>query len=462
MAHNTRAVAARWSWLASPLVVLSLFLVLVFLTGGTRVGDAGQLILLRPVAILVAAYGLYRMQAGHWRAFWPLWALLGAVMALTVSHLIPLPHAWWSALPGRAIIAEIDAAAGLGKIARPLSMHPEATMNALLSLSVPLAVLSLAVQLDDTGQRRLASLLLALIGVSAFVGLLQLSGIPVALYNGGADLHPSGLLNNRNHQGALLALALPLAVLAWRGGFGWGLRPSAERFAVLALVLFILPLVVVTGSRAGLALAGIGLVLALLALPAPAARPRARLIAGLRFLAVLGVVAALIWATVYASRDVALERLTGSGEDLRYPVWKSIADAIPVYWPWGTGIGSYVDAYQILEPDELLRPTYSNNAHNDWLEVVFTAGLPGAVLLAAAVCLFIIGAVRAFRADRQLNTVGFIGLIIVIMLAFASISDYPIRTPILSAVLAIAAVWAARAGQADSAGSKRPTNWKHG
>lgn len=444
MAHDKSAAAAPRSWVTSPLTILSLFLVLVFFTGGTRVADAGQLVILRPVAIMVAAFGLYRMRGEHWRAYWPLWALLGAAIVLTVVHLVPLPHAWWSALPGRTIIAEIDSAVGLGKIARPLSMHPEATMNALLSLSVPLAILSLAVQLDDTGRRRIASLLLLLIATSAFIGLLQLSGMPIGLYNSAPGLNPSGLLNNRNHQGLLLALALPLAVLAWRGGYGWGVRPSIERFAVLALVLFILPLVVVTGSRAGLALAAIGLVLALLALPAPADRKRARLVSALRYLGALGIVAVMVWLTVYASRDIALDRLANSGDDLRYPVWKSIIDAIPAYWPWGTGIGSYVDAYQILEPDELLRPTYSNNAHNDWLEVVFTAGLPGVLLLVAAVIAAVIAAFRLLRSNQHQNALGRIGLIVVLMLAFASISDYPVRTPILSAVLVLAAVWAAR------------------
>lgn len=444
MANDSSAVGAPRSWVTSPLTILSLFLVLVFLTGGTRMANAGQLIILRPVAIMVAAFGLYRMRAEHWRAYWPLWALLGAAIALTVAHLVPLPFSWWSALPGRALIVDIDAAVGLGKIARPLSMHPEATMNALLSLSVPLAVLTLAVQLDETGQRRIASLLLLLIATSAFIGLLQLSGMPIALYNSAPGLNPSGLLNNRNHQGLLLALALPLAVLAWRGGYGWVARPSIERFAVLALVLFILPLVVVTGSRAGLVLAAFGLVLALLALPAPADRARVRQVSALRYLAVLGIVGVMVWLTVYTSRDVALERIADSGEDLRFPVWKSIIDAIPAYWPWGTGIGSYVDAYQILEPDELLRPTYSNNAHNDWLEVVFTAGLPGALILLAAVVAAGIAAFRLLRSSQQQNALGRIGLIVLIMLAFASISDYPVRTPILSAVLVLAAVWAAR------------------
>jgi hypothetical protein len=35
-----------------------------------------------------------------------------------------------------------------------------------------------------------------------------------------------------------------------------------------------------------------------------------------------------------------------------------------------------------------------------------------------------------------------LGIVAIILLAIASISDYPVRTPILSAVFVLAAIWA--------------------
>ncbi len=55
------------------------------------------------------------------------------------------------------------------------------------------------------------------------------------------------------------------------------------------------------------------------------------------------------------------------------------------------------------EPDALLRADYANHAHNDWLEVALTGGLPALLILAAACLAFYSGArglfakgVRAF------------------------------------------------------------------
>jgi O-antigen ligase len=142
---------------------------------------------------------------------------------------------------------------------------------------------------------------------------------------------------------------------------------------------------------------------------------------------------------------VAIDRLSADGEDLRWPVWQSILEMLPAYMPWGTGIGSYAEAYQMLEPEALLRPTFSNHAHNEVLEVALTAGVPGLILLALASLSIVVGLARAFSANAPSSTsatLGRLGLSMIVVLVIASATDYPIRTPIMSAILVIAAVWA--------------------
>ena len=211
-----------------------------------------------------------------------------------------------------------------------------------------------------------------------------------------------------------------------------------------AVALITVPLIVVTGSRAGL----IALIIAVALIPVIGVyRTKVRHPQrGGAATAAYGIAAAcfgaLLWMTVFASRDTALIRFEQVDEDLRYPVWVSIVDVLPHYLPWGTGIGSYVDVYQILEPDRLLRPTFSNHAHNEWLEVALTAGVPGLVLLACAVLLFCIGIRRALRTSGPRGAFSRLGLGLILILSFASTFDYPLRTPIMASVLAIAAVWA--------------------
>jgi O-antigen ligase len=115
---------------------------------------------------------------------------------------------------------------------------------------------------------------------------------------------------------------------------------------------------------------------------------------------------------------------------------------IPQYMPWGSGIGSFVPIYQIHEPPTLLIPGYFNQAHNDWIDIALTSGIPGAVLALAALIMFALGAKSALAARGVAGHLRKCGIIVILVLAFASLSDYPLRTPILSALFAIAAVWA--------------------
>jgi O-antigen ligase len=420
--------------------MFSVFMLAVFFAGGSSWADEPHLILLRPLAFAVAAIGLWSLRLEHIRQFWAVWLIFGLAVLLTAAHLVPLPYDWWSNLPGRQVIVDIDKAVGLGQVSRPLSMSPEATMNALLSLSVPLAVLVLASQFDGLRQRRALGVVLLLSFMSAVVGLLQATGADIALYSRQSPSSTEGLLVNRNHQAALLGLIFPMAAVAISAGVGMGLPRKIETFAGASMCLVAVPLVLVTGSRTGLLVAGVSLVLVfalgLLPLARVAVKP------WVRYAAAFASVGALVWATIWASRDVAIMRIEDQTEDLRWPVWQSIVDMIPHYLPWGTGVGSYAEAYRVLEPDNLLRPTFSNHAHNEALEILFTAGIPGAALVLLAL-VFLAAAV--WRGLRSTGDAGFfkrLGVVVIILLAIASVSDYPVRTPILSAVFVLAAIWA--------------------
>ena len=436
---DTKASRARRS-LDIPFILFSLFMLAVFFSGGSSWSDEPHLIFLRPLAFVVAAIGIWYLRLQHIRQFWAVWLIFGLAVLLTASHLVPLPYDVWSNLPGRQVIMDIDKAVGLGQISRPLSMSPETTMNALLSLSVPFAVLVLASQFDGLRQRRALGVVLLLSFMSAAVGLLQATGADIVLYSRQESQDIAGLFVNRNHQAALLALIFPMAAVAISAGIGMGLPRKIEAFAGASMCLVVVPLVLVTGSRTGLLVAGVSLVLlfafSLLPLKRVALRP------WVRYSAAFASVGALVWATIWASRDVAFMRLEDQTEDLRWPVWQSIVDMLPHYLPWGPGVGSYVEAYKVLEPDSLLRPTFSNHAHNEVLEIVFTAGIPGAALVVLALVFLAAAVWRGLRASGDAALFKRLGIVAIILLAIASISDYPVRTPILSAVFVLAAIWA--------------------
>ena len=233
--------------------------------------------------------------------------------------------------------------------------------------------------------------------------------------------------------------------------YGW--------LAVAACVILI-PLLLVTGSRAGLVAGVLGLGFALVLYRRPEIsqpkkrkdRPRfdPRLLIGGFGAIMLGAL------TFLMARARAVDRLSieDEADDLRFRMWGPIAEMAEKYFPLGSGAGSFVEIYQVGEPDNLLKVNYVNHAHNDWLETFLTLGLPGLLLLGVAVVAFVTAAWRYSRSplwDRR-TSYGRMGAVVLFLLALASVADYPLRVPSLACVFVIACIWLA------SPDSKLPKN----
>lgn len=452
---SRRSAAGRRAFLPSwspALVNVVGLLVLVFFMGGSARGDVWALPILRPIAILSLFYGLWALSRDEIARHRFLFGMSAAIVALIAVHLIPLPPLIWTALGGRGLIVDIDAATGLSGAWRPISMAPEFTWNALFSLAIPLAIITNAVRLTLV-EHRLVIIVVLLGGtLSVALGLLQLAGgadSAFYLYRRSNFGMPIGLFANRNHQALFVAGMLPLL------GFLVATRDRRSRagemmrFLAYASALVVVTFLVILGSRAGLVAGAIGLIsfvlLSMLASRPGGWRsvPRVQIAVGAA--ALVAVTAIIAWAMI-AGSAVSIQRAMDNddGADLRYTLWPVITDAIPGFMPMGTGVGTYERVFQVLEPDSILRPTYSNHAHNDWLEVALTAGVPGLVLMALAVFAFI-SAVRLtwlLPADAA-RAMAWIGLVTILMAAIGSAVDYPLRAPLSSAIFSLACVWVA-------------------
>ncbi len=442
--------------------MLAIWLAVIFALGGSSRPDMPSLLVLRPASILMTGAGLWTLTGAQAARFKRIFGFVAATMALIALHLVPLPPAVWSALPGRELIAEIDQATGLAGAWRPLSMAPPWTWNALWFMFTPLSVLVHAAQLSTGELRKLGGVLLLLGLVSALLGIAQIAG-----GNGGSLYLYSvthtgvsvGLFANRNHQALLLATLVPIALVWLRH------HPVLIRFdqqdtrkvdltnaAVAVLLGALFPLVLASGSRAGLAIAIVSVVVSLVVLPprranreAQSKARRGRLLLW-PLLAVLGGLA-ITGIALKNDRALSIERLVelDPRKDFRSRVLPPVFLMIRHYAPVGSGIGTFEPVYQIDEPDELLDPEYANHVHSDWLEVALTAGVPGLLLLGCAVVAWLVGAWRCIsaksRRQRPEHELAIAGLLAILLTGIASITDYPLRTPSLSAVLVVLILW---------------------
>lgn len=435
-----------------PLVLTVAMIVLLWVAGGASRADAmGQVVVRAGCwAILIAAIvaGPRPVLTG----LKPVLFLLIAAIALPLIQLIPLPPAWWQALPGRDILL----IPGEPVPWRPWTMTPGATRNALASLVVPVTMFVVLAQANERVIRWLPAMLLAMIAAAVLLGLLQFSG---AGFNSPFLNDTPGVVSsifaNRNHFALLIAigcLIAPIWAFMDREALRWRVPLAA------GLVLLFVLTILATGSRSGMLLGAAALALAF---GLVGKRLRRRLAGAPRWvlptliLATIVVIGGAVALSFAADRADSINRLIAleTGEDMRTRARPTVLAMIALYMPFGSGLGGFDPVFRIHEPFELLKPTYFNQAHNDFLGITLDAGIAGAALLVAGVIWWLVASIRVWRAradeDVQLAR---LGSALILLILLASATDYPARTPTMMAILVAAGVLLARGGRAsDSA-----------
>lgn len=444
-----------------PAWILLAYLLTVFLVGGGARGDLASLPLLYGVSVILIGYGCLDLGADGWRAVRAPVGLLLALAAWMAVQLIPLPPQWWSALPGHATTAKVDAMLGLSDLWRPLSLTPSLTWGSLLSLTVPLCTLILAAKLTAAEHREVLKGVVAIAIISMLFGLAQLmggAGSPARLYRITNVDSMVGLFANRNHSAAFLAAVLVLTGMFLRDELLKRKRRTGVIIALSALGAMLVAVILTTGSRAGLALGGLAFLVSHLMIwsaqrkqpPKTGARPRTAgpqpLFHAVVKQSVPWVLLAIVIGLFFASNQMnALGRLAdlSAADDLRTLARPTLMIMAGRFWLLGSGFGSFAPVYKMFESDDLLSAQYFNNAHNDWIELVITGGLPAILLLVLALAWVVRQFLGSGSGSLALDRRGDVRLpiaVILIIFVVASAADYPLRVPSLQALVAIVLV----------------------
>jgi O-antigen ligase len=367
------------------------------------------LLTLELAALLLLAYSLLR------RVFLqrlPMAFLLGLALLVLfpLLQLLPLPFSWWHVLPGRALYAEALAAFGTPGDAdmRPLSLVPRATEAAWLALLPPLAVFLVAISLSETALRKIVYLFIGMASAQAILALVQFGGGASTTFRTSlTDIgNAVGTYVNRNHLAGMLAMALPVALglLASRIGrsresLHYRARGLLKRLAstlsqpsrinqtmIFGVVCIAILLgIVFSRSRSGISLAMLGIFLSAVFYGLKLGGKRSTKLAIL--LSIVGLALAL-----EVGLAPVLERFSVEGtlEDARWAIFGSSLAALALFFPFGSGLGSFPEVYRRFQPDAI--GLFVNHAHNDYVEYLFEGGLIAAVVI----LLFLVMYVRAW------------------------------------------------------------------
>ncbi|RYM07835.1 O-antigen ligase domain-containing protein [Sphingobium cupriresistens] len=435
-----------FSWSCS-LSLLVLLLGTLWLAGGASHADVTGQVITRSTAwallVLAILCGVRPVGKGAGPVFW----LLLATALLVLLQLIPLPPIIWTALPGREFLLNAPFSE---ETWRPWSLAPSKTINAASSLIVPAVTFYFSSAMQQEERAWLPAILLGVIVLSMLVGLLQFSGFIIDNpFINDSRGSVGGTFANRNHFALFLAMGCLIApVWAFAG------KQSARWRAPVALALMTLfaLTILATGSRAGILTGLLAVVLGLalcwhdvrLALHGAPRWVFPTLIA-----AILGVIALFILVSIAADRAESVRRAfeMDPGQDMRTRGLPTVLSMIAAHFPAGAGFGGFDPIFRLHEPFQLLKPTYFNHAHNDFLEIMLDGGLPALLLLFVAIGWYGIASVRAWRASGRHSVLPKLGSAMLFLILVASGFDYPARTPMMMAMMVIAALWLCRIGQ---------------
>ncbi|QSB45037.1 O-antigen ligase family protein [Tsuneonella flava] len=367
-------------------------------------------------------------------------------------------------------MSQIDRAAGFDGVWRPITMTPINAWGSIISLLVPLGVFLWGIQTDRQDLYRLLPVLMAFGAVSGLIGIVQIIGPPEGPFyfyritNNGSAV---GLFANRNHAAVLLACMFPLFATYSSAPNGTAQQQRLRQMLSLAGAMVTVPLILVTGSRSGLFVGLVGILFSAVIFTKPKQGRVVRTGKAKRRISIthlVGAVAVLFLGlvTVLLSKGDAITRIFAQspGEDTRGTFWRLSLDIAQKYFPIGSGLGSFVEAYQINEPLSQLNPLYVNHAHNDWIELYLTLGLPGLGILAFALVAIGMRGLATWRAGitgRMHTRMGKLAAALIAMLAMASVTDYPLRTPSLMAFLMVCLLWLF----ADRSPDEASANWSN-
>ncbi|HEX5238299.1 MAG TPA: O-antigen ligase family protein [Sphingomicrobium sp.] len=388
--------------------------------------------------------------------------LMIAALAIAVVgvELIPLPISLWAELGARKALAQQYGTLGIHPSALPLSLNPYGSLDSLLGVIPPLAMVCAMVRLKTYRPAWLAIALLAGTVAGILLGALQVASShatepPWYLYEETNIGTAVGFFANVNHMATLLVISLPfLAAIAATSRTG-----NVQRYSAVIALTAGGALLIVVGLALNGSLAGYGLALPVLAASALIVlRPNSRL----RIWAVVTAALLLVGAvTALETTSIGGSRI---GEDAttsvqsREAILSTTAEALKDFFPFGSGLGSFRSVYHLYEKPTEVTDTYVIHAHNDYVELALETGVAGLIVLA----LFLVWwAAAVWRVWRTAEAGPFARAASIASAAVLvhSLVDFPLRTAAISACFGMCAAFLGdrRAPRAAEASDLRPT-----
>jgi O-antigen ligase len=408
----------------------------MILGGGNWLFPFHRLVVELTAVVVLAWFCLRPWQLQHGASAKAAAALIVVAMVLMIAQIVPLPPSLWQSLPGRE--QQLAAYTALGEPGRwaPISLDPASTRDTIAFFLVPLTMFVATLRITRDAQRRLLQVIAVFCLLNSFLVVAQYQGLSWLNLYTTYGRPGTGLFANKNHSALFLVTAMPAVAWSIMDQFQ-KVDITIRRWIAIAAICFLSLTVFGCLSRAGLGLLPIGIVGCSVIIAPPSLDKRRTLLAFGGLIGVMLLLAVVLPQTAVVSQ--ALSRFDASS-DLRYQFWPVVVEGVKVYFPFGSGFGTFQPIFAALEPLSIVKPTYVNHAHSDYLEIALEGGAAGVVLLAGFGVWFAATAIARLRTCRR-GHMGFAPIAIaiagVVEVLLHSVLDYPLRTLALAAVMSV-------------------------
>jgi O-antigen ligase len=425
-------------------LILATWLFSMILLGGTGFPSPPVQTYFTLSSLLLIAVGLWRLRHGLPSGLAVILAVLAALsFGLVFAQLIPIPFELWKSLPGRDIPLGALDAIGQTPSQLPLSLNPQATLKAGVSLLPPLAAFLGVLSLSRSRFWSISAVIVLCAVIGSVLGMIQKGmGAESGLFfyhDPGPAKFATGTFANRNFFAAQLCVSVPfLAAFAMVLAQRWRLRPVIVSLFTLVYIGLLVAVLAAVGSRGGIVLAMASVLLTMLLVFRPSVSQSSRVSAGKGIAILLAVLVVMAQASMVGVLRLAE---TDPLNDFRATIASVSLEAAKAQFPVGSGFGTFVPVYQLYETPQTIVDPYINHAHNEWLQLVIEGGMPAIALMAIFVLWLVVALFKAFRlaaANPDHAHIRAAGVAILLLLLH-SIIDFPLRTDALLTFLGISA-----------------------
>lgn len=328
-----------------------------------------------------------------------LFLLLSSPIWLGCIYLLPLPVDFWSTLAGREIyLNTMDAMKIAVPNTFPLTLSASGTWASIIAGLPLVAMFMVAQHLPMKAIKSLLAVLVFCATLQVFISVLQLALGAKSLFY--FDLDTGGVavgsFANRNHLANYLVLLIPVCFCLFyelskiKDSRDSSSFYDSKRQTFLLVLIFLgfsfVLMLFATLSRGGILSGFVALGFSMIVYFIAADK---NLTSVQRFfylgLSTFFIILALVTIGLDGIQTKLGAKLITDAE-VRNTISKSTLEAASVFWPWGSGPGSFEAVFPRFQP---VLNGYIEYAHNDHVQILMELGVFGAMLIAIFVMLVI-------------------------------------------------------------------------